>query len=177
MQYANEQEYEISNFQENIEFVLYALVCFLVPFFFSKSQIFTGIVVNAALVLAALNLKGLKLLPIILMPSIGVLAAGVIFGALTPALLYMIPFIWVANAVIVIAVKELFLKRKINRFATLGIGAGAKTLLLFGAAFALFSFGTVPALFLTTMGVMQLMTAISGGMIALGVHEAKKQIV
>jgi hypothetical protein len=89
----------------------------------------------------------------------------------------MIPFIWTANAVIVIAVKELFLKRKINRFFTLGIGAGAKTLLLFIAAFALFSFGLVPALFLTTMGIIQFITAVSGGMAALGIHEAKKHFI
>jgi hypothetical protein len=177
MQYANEQEYEISNFQENIEFVLYTLVCFLVPFFFSKSQIFTGIVVNATLVLAALNIKGFKLLPVIMMPSIGVFVAGMIFGALTPALLYMIPFIWLGNAMLVVGIKELFLKRKINRFASLGIGAGVKTLLLFAAAFALFSFALVPVIFLTAMGIMQLITAVSGGIVALGIHEAKKHFI
>ena len=177
MGFINQQEYKLGFIQENIEMISYSAVCFFVPFLIAHPQMVVGVIVNAALVLAALNLKSYKALPIMFLPSLGVLARGAIFGPFTIFLVYMIPFIWVGNVLLVYAIKEFNLKRKINRFVSLGIAAGIKTLFLFSAAFIMVKTGFIPALFLTAMGLMQLYTAVAGGIIAFGVHAAKKRLI
>jgi len=133
--------------------------------------------VNCALVLSAFNLKGARLLPIIILPAIGAFLAGFLFGASSTALLYLIPFIWVGNAILVYSIKEWALKKKINRVAALVAGSAAKAAFLFSAAFALYSFGMVPAAFLTAMGMLQLTTALTGGAAALVLQEGKKRFL
>lgn len=171
------QEYLLKSRQENIELMLYCLVGFAVPFFFGNGQLMVGTVVNCALVLAALNLRGWKLLPIIILPNIAVILSGIVFGPFNPSILLLAPFIWVGNAILVFGMKELFLKRKVNRFETLGIGAVLKAIFLFSAASLLVFFGLVPSLVMGAMGVFQLYTAIAGGLFALGIQEAKKRVV
>ena len=177
MEYLNKQDYKFGFLQENIEMIVYSVVCFFVPFFIGHPQLVVGIVVNAALVLAALNLRSYKLLPVIMLPSLAVLSRGMIFGPFTMFLIYMIPFIWIGNFILVFTIKQLALNKKINRFVSLGIGAGAKALFLFIIAFTLVKIDFLPALFLTTMGIMQLYTAIAGGLLAFGVHGVKKKVV
>ena len=74
------------------------------------------------------------------------------------------------------AIKEFNLRRKINNLISLGIGAAIKTLFLFSAAFILVNVNILPAIFLTAMGLMQLYTAIAGGLLAFGVHTVKKRL-
>ena len=171
------QEYALSVAQEYAEMTLYALVAFSLPFILGHEQLFVGSVVNCALVLAALNLRGARLLPVILLPSIGALLAGMIFGPLSSSLIYMLPFIWLGNAILVLAVKEIALIRKRSQLAALGAGAFAKTALLSASAFLLFSFGLVPLQFIVAFGILQLATALCGGATALGVQEAKRRLV
>jgi len=152
--------------QQFVEMLIYSAVCFLVPFFFGHPQLVVGIVVNAALVLAALRLDTAKIVPVILTPSLGVLARGLIFGPYTIYLVYMIPFIWIGNALLVYLVKK-FNKKSIG----LGVGAVTKTAFLFGTAYVLVHLSVLPVIFLTAMGIMQLVTAIIGGAIALGINK------
>ena len=173
----NRQEYALGNLQEHVEMILYAVIVFSLPFILGHEQLLVGSVVNCALVLAALNLRGWKLLPIIILPSVGVFFAGLVFGSLTSSLIYMIPFVWIGNAVLVLSIKELALNRKNNRFASLGFGAAAKTVFLFGSALALLYFGLVPAAFLAAFGALQLYTAIIGGTGALAIQEIKRRIM
>lgn len=169
-------DYGVGLVQEYSELIIYSAVAFLIPFLLAHPQLVVGIVVNAALVLAALNTKDYKLLPVVMLPSIAVLARGLIFGPFTMFLIYLIPFIWIGNAILVYAFKELKLKRKMNSIVTLLIGATAKMVFLFLAALLLVKTGVIPAPFLLTMGVFQLSTALAGGVIALGIHEAKKKL-
>jgi len=171
-----QQEYSLPRIQEYVEMLLYATISFSLPFLLGHEQLLVGSVVNCALVLAALNLKGARLLPVIILPSIGAYLAGLIFGVASGALLYMLPFIWLGNAVLVLCIKYLILDKKANRIAALGIGATAKAAFLFLSAFVLLSFSMVPAAFLTAMGVFQLMTAMMGGAAALGIQMAKKKL-
>jgi hypothetical protein len=170
------QEYKLSYLQEYVEMFIYAGIAFSLPFLFGHQQLFVGSAVNCMLVLAALNLKGKRLLPVILLPSLGAYTAGMIFGAASTPLLMMIPFIWVGNTIIVMSMKTLTLSMGKNRILSLLVGAGAKAGFLFAAAFALFSFGLVPVIFLTAMGVLQLTTALIGGASALAIQEGKKRI-
>jgi hypothetical protein len=170
------QEYRLSEVQEYAEMAIYATVAFALPFLLGGQQLLVGSVVNCVLVLAALNIRGKKLLPVILLPSVGAYLAGMIFGVASSALLIMIPFIWVGNSILVFSMKKLTLSMKKNRILSLGVGAAVKSGFLFLAAFILFSFGFVPAVFLTAMGIVQLVTASVGGATALVLQEGKKRI-
>lgn len=174
--FIKKQDYVLGYVQENIELIIYSVICFFAPFLIGHPQIVVGVLVNAALVLAALNLKDVKLLPVIILPSLAVLSRGMIFGPFTIFLVYMIPFIWVGNAILVWTFKKFNLDLKMNKWITLGIGSALKTVFLFGCAFVLVKFGILPVLFLTTMGIFQFYTAILGGILAFGIHSVKKRV-
>ncbi len=180
MAYAKEvfnlREYSLSCLQENIETVVYAMMCFLVSFLVAHPQLLVGTLVNGALILGALNVRAYRLLPIIVMPSLGVLAAGLIFGPLTVFLVYMIPFIWAGNLIIVYAFKYLYLSKRISRWLTLVAGALAKSGFLFFSALTLFALDIVPVQLLIAMGPVQLLTAVSGGIVAFAAQYIKGRV-
>ena len=172
----NLQDYKLSYKTEIFEIIIYTIVSFFLPLMVGHPQIVVGVLVNALLITSALNVKGYKLLPVIIAPALGALSRGVLFGPFTVFLLYMIPFIWVGNAILVYTFKALNLNKKTNYWITLLIGSVVKAAFLFGIAFVLVKFGVLPVLFLTTMGVFQLYTAILGGIVAFGFQKAKKKI-
>jgi len=172
---ANLQDYVLSNSYQYFEMILYTMVCFFLPLFIGHPQILVGIIVNSLLIVAALNLKGYKLLPVIIAPALGVLGRGALFGPFTVYLLYMIPFIWIGNTILVYSFKWLRLRLKKNYFLTLLLGSLFKSGFLFLSALVLYSLGIVPVVFLTAMGIIQLITAFSGGVIAYGFQEVKKK--
>lgn len=171
----NMREYEFSQLHENVEFAVYCMLSFFVPFFLAGPQLLVGSIVNCALVLGALNLRGWKIMPIILLPSIGVLFAGIIFSELTSSLIYMMPFIWAGNAILVLAVKYLALRKNMNKVSALVLSSVMKAGLMFVSAFALSVYGFVPAALLGAMGILQLQTALIGGGAALLIHAGKKR--
>lgn len=173
----NLQEYYLSYNQEILELFIYSGICFLLPFFFGHSQFITGTLVNATLILSALNLKGYKLLPSIILPSVGALSAGLLFGGFTWYLIYFIPFIWIGNSILIVSFKYFKLNEKLNYFATLFIGSSLKSAFLFSIAYCLVSLEIVPNTFLIIMGIMQLMTALSAGIIAYPIQKLKKTMV
>jgi hypothetical protein len=173
---SNLQDYVLSNYMEYFEMAIYSAVCFFLPFMIAHPQFVVGTIVNAMLITAALNIRGYRLLPVILLPSIGVLTAGVIFGSFTVFLLYLIPFIWIGNAIIVYTFKIMKLHLKKNYLLTLLTGAALKSAFLFLSAFLLFKLAIIPIIFLTTMGILQLTTALSGGIAAYALHYAKKKL-
>jgi len=172
----NKQDYKLSYRTELLEIILYTSVSFFLPLMVGHPQIFVGVLVNALLITSALNVKGYKLLPVIIAPALGALSRGILFGPFTIFLLYMIPFIWIGNAILVYTFKALNLNKKTNYWITLLIGSVVKAAFLFGIAFILVKFGVLPILFLTAMGVFQLYTAILGGIVAFGFQYTKKKI-
>ena len=158
-----------------LEFLSYSALAFLVPFALGNLssvsvQLAVGSIVNALLVLGALYLGAKKILPIIVLPSIGAYASGIVFGPQSAFLLYMIPFIWLGNAILVFFVKYLKVARKQNYLASAFAGAAVKSCFLFASAFALFSLSVIPAQFLMAMGLMQFVTAMLGAAIAFPVY-------
>ena len=154
---------------EFAEFLFIGFLAFLIPFSLGHPQLLVGVLVNAFLVIASLNLDAKKVMGIALFPSLGVIARGVLFGPFTFALVFMVPFIWMGNLVLILAMKYLFGEKKMDYFISLGAGALLKTGLLFCAAYALLQFSLVPALFLEAMGVIQLITAVGGGILAFAI--------
>ncbi|MBN2517427.1 MAG: hypothetical protein JXB14_01130 [Candidatus Altiarchaeota archaeon] len=157
---------------EALRFYLYLLVGFLVPFTLGHPQVLVGTVVNATLVLAAMEMRSFKHIgPLILAPGIAVLSRGLVFGPFTPYLVLMLPFIWVGNAILVLGIRALYVERGLNYLGSLTVSAVAKSGFLFSAAFFLVSLSAVPALFLTTMGSIQLLTALLGGLLGFSLRE------
>jgi hypothetical protein len=169
----NVQEYKLSKKQESIQLLAYSAASFVIPMVLKQPQILVGSFVNMMLILSALNLRGKKLLPVIILPSLGVLAGGYLFGGLAASLFYLLPFIWIGNTILVLAFKHFKLHEKKNFFLTLGIGSAAKAGFLFGVTSILVSLSIVPVAFLTTMGALQLVTAITGGTLAFTVQKAR----
>jgi len=157
---------------ENIELVLYSFAVFLIPLLIPSPQMLTGTLVNAFLIMAALHFRGWKAAPIVILPSIAALFSGLLFGPFTVFILFMMPFIWIGNFVLVYLFKYLNLAKNMNYWAALGASAIAKSAVIFGAAFVLVNFSMVPSALLTAMGIMQLGTAIAGGIIAFGMRSA-----
>lgn len=174
--FVNKTDYKIGFIQENIETFAYSALCFLIPFFIGHPQLLVGTIVNASLILGALNIKNLKLLPIIILPSLAVLSRGLIFGPFTIFLVYMIPFIWIGNSLLVYTFKQLNLNKKVNKWFTLAAGALIKTLFLFVSAFVLVNLKILPPPFLVAMGLFQFYTAIMGGILAISVQAIKKKV-
>jgi hypothetical protein len=174
---ANLQDYLLKDSYQYFEMVVYTTISFFLPLILGHPQLLVGVAVNSLLVIAALNLKGWKLLPVIIAPALGALSRGILFGPFTIYLVYMVPFIWVGNAILVFSFKLMKLKMKKGYLLTLFTGSIAKSLFLFGIAYLLYSLGLIPVIFLTAMGILQLVTAILGGLAAYGVHIAKKRLM
>lgn len=140
------------------------VLAFAVPLLISGPQLLTGSLVNSLLFLSAVNLPRKNLGLIAIAPSIGALLNGLIFGRYTPFLVYFLPFIWISNLILMRTYLSLN-----NRHFVLKIAFPAilKALFLFLVAFIFFKAGIVPKIFLTAMGVVQLLTAIVGGLLFL----------
>lgn len=145
-----------------LEFLIPALA-FTIPFIVSGPQWLTGTVVNCLLFLFAARLPKKNILPVIAAPSIGALLHGVVFGSFTPFLMFFLPFIWAANYVLV------FVFQNTSSFAypfRVVAAALVKFALLYSVANLYFGFHIVPQLFVSSMGVLQLVTAVAGGILS-----------
>lgn len=145
---------------------------FLVPFFLGHPQWLVGTIVNVCLFSAVIFLPKKFFLPLIIFPSLGVLARGVVFGPFTPFLIYFLPFIWLANLILILVFRGLTSQKSLKVFkevrplVAVFIAATAKYLFLFTTAFIYFRLDFVPGAFLQAMGTNQLFTALSGGLIS-----------
>lgn len=143
--------------------VLYAL-SFSIPLFFS-SQIITGILVNCFLFLSAQKLSFKQILPVIILPSLGALAHNTLFGPQTIFLYYFLPVIWIGNGMLV----TFFSKIQTGIVGKIILSAIVKYLILHFFAQLYFRSNIVPSLFISSMGYIQLITALVGGIIAYGI--------
>ncbi len=144
--------------------VVLPFFAFGVPLLVSGPQWLTGTLVNAFLFIAAVKLPRATRWPVILLPSVAAVLHGVLFQSFTPFLALFLPFIWIGNAVLV----ESFIALERTTSTTIAVllSAIAKAAFLFLCAFILFQAHIVPAIFLTAMGILQLVTALAGGIIA-----------
>ena len=115
----SESRYKVLFGNENLNVLVFSALVFLVPIILGHAQSFPnqiiiGSIVNALLAGSALYVSFKKSLPIILLPAIAVLVSGIIFGPLSLFLIYLVPFIWVGNAIFVYAIKNLKVLNKIH---------------------------------------------------------------
>jgi hypothetical protein len=90
---------------------------------------------------------------------------GVLFGPFTLFLVFFLPFIWAGNWLLVRSFASL--RETFPPVIALSLSSLLKASLLYVSALAYVRLGIVPALFLTSMSVIQLITALAGGVIAL----------
>jgi hypothetical protein len=155
---------QISELAQVLFFAGISVLSFFVPFGLGHPQWLVGTAVNACLFLSVIYLPRKYYLPFVILPSLGVLARGIIFGPFTLFLVYFLPFIWLGNVVLILVFKNLYSRAG---FIFSGILASvAKFLLLFLTANLCFNFHWVPKLFMQAMGLNQLVTALSGGLIS-----------
>ncbi len=136
-------------------------LAFCVPLLFNGSQIVTGSIINTLLFISAAKLSKRALPFIAIIPSLGAVSNGILFGPFTIYLVYFLPFIWMGN----------YLLMWIAKSSNFLIAALAKSTFLFLIAYVFVSFHIVPKIFLTAMGVLQLVTAIVGGIAAIGISK------
>lgn len=142
---------------------------FLIPAIFSAPQLVTGTIINALLLIASAKLSKRELLPVLILPSIGAVTHGVVFGPQTIFLYYFLPCIWLSNYLYV----TLFSTRRF--LVRVLMSSIVKYFVLMIAARIYFSSGIVPAVFITSMGLVQFVTAMSGGFIASIIYERSKR--
>ena len=162
------------------ESYLYITLIFLVPFFLGHikgipNQIFVGSTVNALLALGAFYTRGKKIFLIILLPVVAALASGLVFGPVSMFLIYFIPFIWIANWAYVKLLRFIKNEKKMNLGLAVACASLVKAGFLLTVAFVLVSLNIVPAIFLTAMGVLQLVTAVIGGTFSAAVYKFREQ--
>jgi hypothetical protein len=158
----NKRKYEYDARTDLVQLVGFSFLAFAIPLLFSHPQVLTGVLVNAFLVVAALTMKGKGVLPVILLPSMGALANGILFGPLTIFLIYLIPFIWIGNFVLVYLVKFLSHERGFGYWASGAASSAVKAAAIFVPAYGLYLGGVVPEALLIPMGALQLGTALGG---------------
>lgn len=153
-----------------MEVIIYSGLAFLIPFIIGSPQLVIGAAVNTLLVMAALNLKQSHWLPIAILPSLGALAGGILWGPFIYYLLYFVPFIWVANILFISLIQYNISRNHYSYWVSLLFSAVLKTVFLSIASLALFAFDIIPQTVLLFMSLFQLLTALSGGLIATGVQ-------
>ena len=155
------------------EMLVLGFLGFLIPFTFGHPQLLVGVIVNAFLIRSALTLPSYKTIPVILAPAVGAVARGMVLGPFTLFLVYMLPFIWAGNYLLVYAFK-LKLKHRLNYGLTLFTASALKAGFLYAAAVVLYSADIIPQALLPAMGAMQFSTAMLGGIAAYGFVVLKK---
>lgn len=166
MQYYVKIEKEENGFMkillsEKLQIGILFLTLVTIPFVFDKSQYMTGTLVNMVLALGIMKFGLKKIWPMVLLPSASTYLHGVIFAGATKFLIYLIPFIITAN--LIYAVLFRYIKKDVLNVILASV---AKAGFLFIAAYILHKTISLPEIFLTTMGTMQLVTALSGGFMA-----------
>lgn len=154
------------------------VVAFAIPFFISGPQLLTGSLVNCFLFLTSIYSSKKSQIAVIILPSIGALLNGLLFGKFTPFLAYFLPFIWIGNFILVKSFTR-FVRHSgegrnpdwIPTFVGMTLATLLKSSFLFIFAFVFFKLQIVPQIFLTAMGIFQLITAVIGGVLFLGINK------
>ena len=148
----------------NLDTVLrYSLITgsLLIPLLISKPQLLVGSAINVLILVSTFKYGVKKSLPIYILPSVTSLLRGLLFGGATVFLAYLIPFIILSNLIFG------YIANTKKNILTISLGAILKTLFLFSTVYVLIHTIGLPSIFLQSMGYMQLITGIVGGVVTL----------
>jgi hypothetical protein len=162
---------QISTLAQGLVFAGVSILSFFMPFALGHPQWLVGTIVNACLFLGAVYLPKRYYISLAILPSLGVLARGALFGPMTMFLVYFLPFIWLGNLILIILFKKIFSGETANlddlKFGlSVFLASAVKFLGLWIVVNIYFSLSIVPKLFISSMSLNQLATALAGGLIA-----------
>lgn len=144
--------------KEWVQITLLTLLSISAPLLLKSPQLLVGTIVNLTLAFSVLRLGFKKTLPSVLLPSVVAFGGNILFGGATFFLVYFLPVIFIGNAVYILLIKNL----KLGIYNVF-VSSVCKTLLLFLFAYIFVNHFNLPKLFLSSMGYMQLVTAMVGG--------------
>lgn len=145
--------------------IILPLIGFVVPFCISGPQLVTGSFVNMLLVTYAVTTRRKFDVFMCVLPSVGAIGNGILFGTLTPYLLYFLPFIWISNMLYIRAIATW--RSYDMPFRVMGAATMKSGVLLLSST-VLVGLHVVPRAFILGMGIIQFVTALTGGFLALG---------
>jgi len=146
-----------------LDIIVYFL-SYIVPIAITHPQWITGTIVNCFLYISAEKLNKKEYYPILILPSLGAITRGLLFGPQTIFLYYFLPFIWLGNYLLVFVFST---TKNSNYLLRISLASFLKYLLLITTASLYFKLKIVPQIFVTSMGIMQLITAFTGGLLAI----------
>ncbi|CAA7602372.1 Hypothetical protein DEACI_3046 [Acididesulfobacillus acetoxydans] len=175
----NKRMYDTTKAAEVFQYLFLALLGVSIPLLLQHPQLLVGSVVNFVLIMTAVTMKGWgEVASLVILPSLAALLGTYLFGPFQFVLLYMIPFIWIGNAILVFAFKYLYVGKRVYFLATLLAAALLKAGFLFTMAMVLIKLAVIPAaaapVFAVGMGLVQLETALLGGCLGAMVSGAYK---
>jgi hypothetical protein len=146
----------------------------LVPLIFAGPQLLVGSVTNMLLCLFAITSNQKNwLLKAAALPSLAAVAHGVMFGVFTPFLLYLWPIITLANWVYMNVWRNKTITQPVLRLIAASL---LKVAILTIGATLLFQLKVIPAVILTSMGIIQLSTAFMGGLGAILIFRGRLDV-
>ncbi len=169
---------EIISYRRSIfEILFFSILCFTMPFFILHPQWAVGTIINAILFRVAITQKSLKfVLPVVILPSLGAISSGLMFGTPVLMLFMFAPLIWLGNFSYILINKIFILNKRLNSGISLLSASIIKGVILFlGALIAVYLFN-FPNILLTTMGMIQVLTAVFGGLLAISYQEIENTI-
>jgi hypothetical protein len=143
---------------EWFQITLLTVISISAPLIIKSPQILVGTVVNFVLFVSAREFGFKKSLPSILLPSLVAYSSNILFGGATYFLIFFVPIIFLGNSIYVLLSR--YIK---NRLLSVFVASVCKSLLLFVFAFVFVEELGLPQIFLSSMGVMQLITGVLGG--------------
>jgi len=152
--------------KEWLQIVFFTLLSISAPLVIKSPQILVGSIVNFSLFLSAKRLGFKKTLPSILLPSVIAYSSNILFKGATYFLIFFIPIIFVGNSIYVLL--NQYIK---NSFLSILISSVCKSILLYIFAFVFVKEVGLPNMFLSSMGIIQLVTGVIGGIAALLVNK------
>jgi hypothetical protein len=148
-------------------------LAFLIPLLISGPQLLTGSLVNCFLILSSRFTDKKSHYMIAVLPSIAAVLNGLVFGKFTPFLVYFLPFIWLGNFVLIKSI--IYFKNNLSMSLSILISLIFKTFILYFSALVYFKLSLIPEIFLTAMGVLQLITGIIGEILFVGINKVIKK--
>lgn len=134
-------------------------------------QLLVGTVVNMLLAWLVMIDGDKRMRWAAMIPSTAAVLHGVLFGAFTPFLVYMLPVIWLGNWVYMWVWGT-----ELKGIVRIVGSAGIKAAILWLAAVGFYQLRIIPLPMVMAMGVAQLVTATGGGLLAVGLEKIRVKV-
>ena len=173
MQLTKEKSILVLGYELDLEQItLYSIytLSFAIPLLIGKPQLLVGSSINFLITLTVLKYGFKKSIPVLLTPSLVATGTGLLFGGATLFLVYLMPFIMISNILFSYSISK-----KKNLLGIL-IGIFIKVSFLYLATYVLVQTVELPNIFLTSMGLVQIYTALIGGVVGFSFYMLTKRI-